>query len=61
MRGGRKGERVKSGTLARITAPPILWTPSPEWVERAALTGYTSWIEEKHGLPLPDYAALGSG
>ena len=41
-----------------MTAPPILWTPSPERVERAALTAYTSWIEETHGLSLPDYAAL---
>ena len=41
-----------------MTVPPILWTPSPERVERAALTEYTSWIEEKHGLSLPDYAAL---
>jgi len=41
-----------------MAAPPILWTPSPGRIERAALTGYTRWIEEKHGLELPDYAAL---
>jgi acetoacetyl-CoA synthetase len=41
-----------------MARPPILWTPTPERIERATLTGYTRWIEERHGLELPDYAAL---
>src|SRR4029079_18586194 len=55
--GGASPQRndADSGAMA---APPILWTPSPGRIERAALTGYTRWIEEKHGLELPDYAAL---
>jgi acetoacetyl-CoA synthetase len=38
--------------------PPILWQPSEERVERAALTRYRRWLEETRSLELPDYAAL---
>jgi acetoacetyl-CoA synthetase len=39
-------------------APPILWTPSPERVERVALTRYQRWLEETRGLSFGDYDAL---
>ncbi len=38
--------------------PPILWRPDVERVERAAITAYTSWLEQTRGLDLPDYASL---
>ncbi len=38
--------------------PPILWQPSEERIERAAITRYRRWVEETNGLDLPDYAAL---
>ncbi len=41
-----------------MTAPELLWTPSPERIERANLTRYTRWLEQTRGLSLPDYAAL---
>ncbi|HEX4804988.1 MAG TPA: AMP-binding protein, partial [Conexibacter sp.] len=40
------------------TAPPILWTPSPERVERAWLTRYQRWLEPRIGRTFADYAAL---
>jgi acetoacetyl-CoA synthetase len=39
-------------------APPILWTPSPERVERAALTRYEHWLGETRGLSFGGYDAL---
>ena len=41
-----------------MTAPPVLWRPSRERVERATITAYTRWLEETRGLDLPDYASL---
>ena len=41
-----------------MTAPPILWRPDAERVERAAITAYTRWLEQTRGLDLPDYASL---
>ncbi len=41
-----------------MTAPPILWRPSPERIERAAITDYARWLERTRGLDLPDYESL---
>jgi acetoacetyl-CoA synthetase len=41
-----------------VTSPPVLWRPSQEQVERAAITGFARGLEERHGLSLPDYEAL---
>jgi acetoacetyl-CoA synthetase len=38
--------------------PPVLWQPSPERIERAAITAFARWLQETRGLDLPDYAAL---
>ncbi len=36
----------------------MLWSPGPERIERATITGYTRWLEETRGLDLPDYEHL---
>ncbi len=36
----------------------LLWTPSPERIERATLTRYQRWLRETRGLEFEDYAAL---
>ena len=41
-----------------MTAPPILWSPDGDRIERATITGYTRWLEQTRGLDLPDYASL---
>ena len=41
-----------------MTDPELLWTPSPEQVHRATLTGYQAWVERKHGLTLERYEDL---
>ena len=41
-----------------MTAPPILWSPDGQRVERATITGYARWLEQTRGLDLPDYARL---
>src|SRR5579872_2128293 len=38
--------------------PKLLWTPSPEWVERTTLTRYQAWLNEKHDLRFEDYHDL---
>ena len=38
--------------------PIVLWTPSPERIERATLTRYREWLEREHGLRFEDYATL---
>jgi acetoacetyl-CoA synthetase len=38
--------------------PIVLWTPSPERIERATLTRYREWLEREYGLRFEDYAAL---
>lgn len=40
------------------TAPPILWTPSPERVERATLTRYERWLEQRTGRSFGCYEEL---
>ena len=41
-----------------MTVPPVLWQPDAARIERAAITGYTHWLEETRGLELPDYGSL---
>ncbi len=41
-----------------MSAPPILWRPGPDRVERAAITAYVRWLERTRGLVFPDYASL---
>ncbi len=36
----------------------LLWTPSPERVERATITRYGRWLESTRGLTFDDYAAM---
>ncbi|WP_114797061.1 acetoacetate--CoA ligase [Gaiella occulta] len=36
----------------------MLWQPSEERVEAATITRYARWLEQRHGLVLPDYHAL---
>ncbi len=40
------------------TAPPILWQPSPERVERATLTRYQRWLEQRLGRSFGSYDEL---
>jgi acetoacetyl-CoA synthetase len=39
-------------------APPILWTPSPERIERATLTRYQRWLEGRLGREFATYDEL---
>ncbi len=41
-----------------MTAPPVMWTPSPQRVERANLTAYMRWLHQRYGLSFADYEAL---
>jgi acetoacetyl-CoA synthetase len=41
-----------------VGEPKILWTPSEERIERATLTRYMRWLEEKHGLHFDGYHDL---
>jgi acetoacetyl-CoA synthetase len=41
-----------------VTAGDILWTPSPEWVERSNLTAYMRWLERTRGLKFNTYEEL---
>jgi acetoacetyl-CoA synthetase len=38
--------------------PEVLWTPSPERIERATITRYGRWLAETRGLEFDDYQAL---
>ena len=40
------------------TKPEVLWTPSPERIERATITRYERWLGETRGLEFEDYQAL---
>jgi acetoacetyl-CoA synthetase len=39
-------------------APPVVWTPSPERVERATLTRYAGWLRETRGVETASYEEL---
>jgi acetoacetyl-CoA synthetase len=41
-----------------MTDPELLWTPSEERIQRATLTRYQVWVEEKHGLSFDSYEEL---
>ena len=41
-----------------MSAPPVVWTPSPERIASATITRYREWLNETRGLALEDYAAL---
>ncbi len=41
-----------------VAEPKVLWTPSPERVERATLTRYQRWLSDKHGLEFEGYHDL---
>ena len=44
--------------MAVNTEPTLLWTPSPERVERATITRYSRWLADDRGVDAPDYHAL---
>ncbi|MEO7385812.1 MAG: acetoacetate--CoA ligase [Gammaproteobacteria bacterium] len=46
--------------MGEVGAPSgaILWRPNSERVDRAHLTRFIHFVRARHGLPLPDYAAL---
>jgi acetoacetyl-CoA synthetase len=41
-----------------VAEPKLLWTPSEERIERATLTRYMRWLEEKRGLEFDGYHDL---
>jgi acetoacetyl-CoA synthetase len=41
-----------------VAEPKVLWTPSAERIERATLTRYMRWLEEKRGLHFDGYHDL---
>jgi acetoacetyl-CoA synthetase len=48
------------GILVRVpeAEPKLLWTPSPERIERTTLTRYQRWLAEERGLRFEDYHDL---
>jgi acetoacetyl-CoA synthetase len=48
------------GILLAMTAvkPEVLWTPSPERIERATQTRFEAWLGERRGLRFDDYQEL---
>src|SRR5205807_9880772 len=41
-----------------MSGPELLWTPSPERIERATITRYAAWLSERHGLTFDSYDEL---
>jgi acetoacetyl-CoA synthetase len=41
-----------------VPEPKVLWTPSPERIERAAVTRYSRWLAETRGLEFEGYHDL---
>jgi acetoacetyl-CoA synthetase len=41
-----------------MTDPEVLWAPSPERVQRATLTRYQAWVQQRHGLRFERYEDL---
>ena len=41
-----------------VTEPKVLWTPSPERIERATVTRYSRWLAETRGLEFEGYHDL---
>ena len=44
--------------IRSVVAPPVLWHPDAERIERANVTRFARWLEETRGLDLPGYNAL---
>jgi acetoacetyl-CoA synthetase len=38
--------------------PEVLWTPSPERIERATLTRFSAWLADEKGLSFDDYQEM---
>lgn len=36
----------------------LLWTPSPEFVERSNVAQYLTWLKESHRIEVADYEGL---
>jgi acetoacetyl-CoA synthetase len=41
-----------------VSAPPIVWTPSPERIASATITRFREWLNETRELSLEDYGDL---
>jgi acetoacetyl-CoA synthetase len=41
-----------------VSAPPVVWTPSPERIASATITRYREWLNETRGLGLDGYHQL---
>jgi acetoacetyl-CoA synthetase len=41
-----------------VSEPELLWTPSPERIERATITRYQKWLSESRGLRFESYDEL---
>ena len=41
-----------------VAEPKLLWTPSPEWIERTTLTRYQEWLADKRDLRFDGYHDL---
>jgi acetoacetyl-CoA synthetase len=41
-----------------MSTPEVLWTPSPERVQRSSLARYEEWLSRERGLRFQDYQAL---
>lgn len=50
--------RPSHATSAPIEQGDLLWTPSPEQIERSRLADYLRWLEARQGLRYADYEAL---
>src|ERR1700733_12198394 len=56
---GMPGQRYYGIILAvAVTEPKVLWTPSPERIERATVTRYSRWLAETRGLEFEGYHDL---
>src|ERR1044072_4691824 len=49
---------AEGGPAVSTAAPPVLWTPAPERVERATLTRYARWLEERLSRSFGSYDEL---
>jgi hypothetical protein len=34
----------------RVREGDLLWTPSPEWIERTNIVAFTRWLSNERGL-----------
>ena len=52
------GAGYKHAMTGNDVVPEVLWTPTPERVERAAITDFTAFVADRTGRTFPDYATL---